>query len=224
MNETGSRTGNGRFLTLEGGEGTGKSTLAKVLGQRLEALGLTVLITREPGGTPLAEAARALLLHPPEGDLWSGLSEALLVNAAREDHVRKRIRPALEAGHWVICDRFADSTRVYQGLAGEVLTETLLAIERAVLGTTVPDRTLVLDAPLDVALARRNVRGGARDTFEARPEAFHEAVRQAFLQVAASEPQRCRVINAALEPEAVMRAVWDAIGDLLPLDAKARLV
>ncbi|MFN3314770.1 MAG: dTMP kinase [Hyphomonas sp.] len=212
----------GRFLTLEGGEGTGKSTFAKVLGQRLEALGLRVLITREPGGTPLAEAARTLLLHPPEGEVWTGLSEALLVNAARKDHVEKRIRPALAAGHWVICDRFADSTRVYQGLAGDVAMQTLLAIERDVLGTTVPHRTLVLDAPLDVALARRTVRGGASDTFEARPEAFHEAVRLAFLKVAASEPHRCRVINAALAPEDVMRAVWDAIEDLLPLDAEAR--
>lgn len=222
MNEPKPGTGRGCFLTLEGGEGTGKSTLAGLLCQRLEALGLTVVKTREPGGTPLAEAARALLLHPPEGDAWTGLSEALLVNAARQDHVEKRIRPALAAGHWVICDRFADSTRVYQGLAGDVPMETLLTIERAVLGPTLPDRTLVLDAPLDLALARRAVRGGASDTFEARPEAFHEAVRRAFLQVAASEPERCRVIDAALAPEEVMRAVWAAIEDLLPQAAEAR--
>lgn len=213
-------TASGRFLTLEGGEGTGKSTLAKALGQRLEALGLTVVITREPGGTPLAEAARSLLLHPPEGGAWTPLSEALLVNAARKDHVVKRIRPALQTGHWVICDRFADSTRVYQGLAGDVAMETLLTIERDVLGPTVPDRTLVLDAPLDLALARRTVRGGASDTFEARPAAFHEAVRQAFLQVAKTEPQRCRVIDASAAPEDLMRAVWDAIADLLPRAAE----
>ncbi|MFN7055480.1 dTMP kinase [Hyphomonas sp.] len=206
----------GRFITLEGGEGTGKSTLARALAARLEALGLTVLVTREPGGTPLAEAARGLLLHPPGEDTWAPLSEALLVNAARQDHVARRIRPALEAGHWVICDRFADSTRVYQGLAGSVPMALLRAIETEVLGGTVPDLTLVLDAPLDVTLARRVDRGGAQDTFEARGEAFHTAVREAFLQVAAAEPERCAVIDAALAPEQVLEAAWPRISALLP--------
>lgn len=205
----------GRFITLEGGEGTGKSTLAKGLVQKLEAAGIRTILTREPGGTPLAEAARHLLLHPPEGEVWSPLSEALLVNAARRDHLEKLIRPALARGDWVICDRFADSTRVYQSVSGGVAQSTLLSIEREVLGDTVPSMTLVLDVSLDVARERRAVRAGALDTFERRPEAFHEAVRAAFLEIAAAEPARCRMIDAGQPAEQVLEAAWGEICSMI---------
>lgn len=208
-------TGAGRFITLEGGEGTGKSTLAKALAQRLEARGLSVVLTREPGGTPLAEAARQLLLHPPEGEAWSPLSEALLVNAARRDHLEKLIRPALARGDWVICDRFADSTRVYQSIEGGVELSTLLSIEREVLGDTAPCMTLVLDVSLEVARQRRATRAGALDTFEKRPGAFHAAVRAAFLAIVTSEPQRCRLIDTDVPQEQVLEAAWSEISALL---------
>ncbi|PKP83526.1 MAG: dTMP kinase [Alphaproteobacteria bacterium HGW-Alphaproteobacteria-18] len=209
-------TVSGHFITLEGGEGTGKSTLAKAIARKLEEHGLRVVLTREPGGTPLAEAARHLLLHPPEGQVWSPLSEALLVNAARRDHLEKLIRPALARGEWVICDRFADSTRVYQSIEGGVEQVTLLSIERDVLGDTVPSITLVLDVSLDVARQRRAARAGALDTFERRPDAFHEAVRAAFLDIARSEPERCRLIDASVTPDLVLSAAWDQIQHLLP--------
>lgn len=205
----------GRFITLEGGEGTGKSTLAKGLARKLEAAGIRAILTREPGGTPLAEAARHLLLHPPEGEAWSPLSEALLVNAARRDHLEKLIRPALARGDWVICDRFADSTRVYQSVSGGVAQGTLLSIEREVLGDTVPSMTLVLDVSLEVARERRAVRAGAMDTFERRPEAFHEAVQMAFLAIAEAEPARCRVIDAGQSAEDVLEAAWGEICSLM---------
>jgi dTMP kinase len=209
-------TAAGRFITLEGGEGTGKSTLAKALAGKLEAVGIRAILTREPGGTPLAEAARNLLLHPPEGEAWSPLSEALLVNAARRDHLEKLIRPALARGDWVICDRFADSTRVYQSIDGGVAAGALLAIEREVLETTLPDLTLVLDVSLEVARTRRAARAGALDTFERRPDAFHEAVRLAFLDIAKAEPERCRVIDAGMTPEGVLQAAWKTLRALLP--------
>jgi len=205
----------GHFITLEGGEGTGKSTLAKALARKLEAAGIQAVLTREPGGTPLAEAARHLLLHPPEGEAWSPLSEALLVNAARRDHLEKLIRPALARGDWVICDRFADSTRVYQSISGGVAQNTLLSIEREVLGDTIPSMTLVLDVSLEVARERRAVRAGALDTFERRPDAFHEAVRAAFLAIAQAEPERCRLIDAGQTAEGVLAAAWAEIGPLV---------
>lgn len=205
----------GHFITLEGGEGTGKSTLARALARKLEAAGIQAVLTREPGGTPLAEAARHLLLHPPEGEAWSPLSEALLVNAARRDHLEKLIRPALARGDWVICDRFADSTRVYQSIGGGVAQNTLLSIEREVLGGTLPSMTLVLDVSLEIARERRAVRAGALDTFECRPDAFHEAVRAAFLAIAQAEPERCRLIDAGQTPDGVLDAAWAQIRSLI---------
>ena len=210
-----SDTAAGRFITLEGGEGTGKSTLAKALARKLEEQGVHVALTREPGGTPLAEAARQLLLHPPEGEAWSPLSEALLVNAARRDHLEKLIRPALARGDWVICDRFADSTRVYQSIEGGVAQSALLSIEREVLGDTLPSMTLVLDVCHDIAQQRRAARAGALDAFERRPEAFHAAVREAFQQIAASEPDRCRLIDTDVSPEQVLKAAWEQVSALL---------
>lgn len=211
----------GYFITLEGGEGTGKSTLAKGLANRLKAEGFDVVITREPGGTPLAEEARRLLLHPPEGLNWSPLSEALLANTARSDHLENLIRPALAEGKWVICDRFADSTRVYQSIEGGVSAETLQALEKIVVAGSEPDRTLILDAPLSVAADRRAARAGVLDSFERRGDAFHEAVRQAFLVIARTEPQRCRLIDASLSETRVLEEAWANLADLIRSGARA---
>lgn len=201
----------GRFITLEGGEGTGKSTLLATLRDKLEATGQTVVLTREPGGTELAETIRNLVLHPPNGQIWSAMAEALLMNAARTDHLEKKIRPALVAGSWVLCDRFADSTRVYQSVQNGVGVDVLRMLESSVLGETRPDLTLVLDAPVEQAASRRAERGGDADTFELRDRAFHEAVRQAFVDVARNEPERCILLDASRSPGEVASNAWHEI-------------
>lgn len=195
-------TAGGRFITLEGGEGSGKSTLIHGLQSALEARDLTVLVTREPGGTVLAEHVRALALTPPDGEAWSPMSHALLMNTARSDHLEKRIRPALQNGTWVLCDRFADSTRAYQSIDG-VTSETLLTIEAAVIGETRPDLTLVLDADPSALASRRRARG-TRDVFEDKDLQFHEQVRAAFLSIAEAEPERCAVLDALQSEDAVL--------------------
>ena len=205
----------GRFITLEGGEGTGKSTLQAALRDRLTEQGIEIVLTREPGGTPRAETIRALVLTPPGGKPFSPLAEALLMNAARSDHLDLVIRPALAAGKWVICDRFSDSTRVYQGVSGEISSETLLALERHVVGETQPDLTLVLDAPVTVAHARRAARKGAQDVFEQRDLAFHQSVRQAFAEIARLEPGRCQLIDASRSAREVADAAWIPVSRLL---------
>ena len=205
----------GRFITLEGGEGTGKSTLLEALRERLEVAGRPVMVTREPGGTELAETIRNLVLHPPEGQVWSSMAEALLMNAARTDHLEKKIRPALAAGSWVLCDRFADSTRVYQSVQNGVGVEVLKMLESSVLGETRPDLTLVLDAPVEKAALRRAERGGHADTFELRDKAFHEDVRQAFIDVARSEPERCVLLDASREADEVAQNAWHEIENRL---------
>jgi len=210
----------GRFITLEGGEGTGKSTLQAALQARLAEQGIDAVLTREPGGTPRAEAIRALVLNPPGEKAFSVLAEALLMNAARSDHLDNLIRPALAAGKWVICDRFSDSTRVYQGVSGELSTETLLALERHVVGATRPDLTLVLDAPVGIAHARRAARQGAADVFEQRDLDFHQSVRHAFAEIARAEPGRCRLIDASRAAADVADAAWS---DVQPLLASARI-
>lgn len=192
----------GKFITLEGGEGTGKSTLIQGLKRQLERDGLTVDVTREPGGTPLAEQVRTLALTPPDDLAWSPISHALLMNTARSDHLEKRIRPALARGEWVICDRFADSTRAYQSIDG-VAMETLIAIERSVIGETQPDLTLVLDADPAALLERRQARG-VRDVFELKDAAFHQNVRDTFLAIATAEPNRCVILDALQSPDDVL--------------------
>lgn len=192
----------GKFITLEGGEGSGKSTLIAGLAGTLEEQGIACLQTREPGGTLLAEAVRNLALHPPGEEAWSPLAHALLMNTARQDHLEKKIRPALEQGTWVLCDRFADSTRAYQSVDG-VSHAVLTGFERAVVGDTMPDLTLILDAPPETLLSRRSSRG-TTDAFEARDIAFHEAVRAAFLSIAEGEPDRCAIINANQSPAQVL--------------------
>jgi dTMP kinase len=201
-------TTRGRFITLEGGEGVGKSTLQHMLAERLEAAGFGVVTTREPGGTRLAERLRELALHPLNGETWSPMAEALLMNAARVDHLDKLIRPALAKGLWVICDRFSDSTRVYQSVGDGVPEDVLIAIETPVLGATRPDLTLVLDAPPSKTEARRKIRDQRKDVFEMRPDTFHSAVRQAFLHLVKTEPDRVKLIDASQDVDAVTHDAW----------------
>lgn len=203
----------GRFITLEGGEGTGKSTLIAGLKSALSARGHEVVTTREPGGTPLAEAVRGLALHPPEGATWSPLAHALLMNTSREDHLRNLIRPALARGAWVICDRFADSTRAYQSIDGVSLAQ-LMAVEAMVVGDTRPDLTLILDAPPE-ALAERRRERNVSDVFEQKEAAFHERVRTAFLKIAENEPHRCAILNALDSPEKVLGRALATIDERL---------
>jgi dTMP kinase len=192
----------GKFITLEGGEGTGKSTLARGLGEALRAQGRTVVLTREPGGAPGADLIRTLLV---EGDpsRWSALEEALLFAAARLNHLRQTIRPALARGDWVICDRYLDSTRAYQVAAGG-LDGAALDQLHALIGADAPDLTLVLDLAPEAGLARS--RGGAHgeDRFEKKGADFHARVRTEFLNIAAREPQRCALIDASADKADVL--------------------
>jgi dTMP kinase len=206
----------GKFITFEGGEGTGKSTQAAMLALRLESLGLRVLLTREPGGSPGAEIIRHVLLSGAAKP-FGAEAEAMLFAAARDDHIRCTILPALEAGKWVICDRFADSTRVYQGALGQVDQRLINALERVSLGDLYPDLTLILDVPVALGLKRAaRRRGGANpDRFEAEKIDFHEKLRQAYLALAAAEPERCVIIDAAAPKEKVARQVWKAVNSKL---------
>ena len=185
------------FLTLEGGEGTGKSTQAKLLAARLAATGLSVVQTREPGGTPEAEALRALLLNGEVGR-WTAEAEALLNYAARDSHLQKVIRPALAADEFVLCDRFMDSTRAYQGYAGQCDMTLLYALESSIVGATRPDLTLIFDLDPAIGLARAKSRGDkSEDRYERKGLEFHQMLRGGFLSIARIEPARCRIIDAA---------------------------
>jgi dTMP kinase len=206
----------GRFITFEGGEGAGKSTQVRILAERLRGAGLEVVATREPGGSPGAEAIRALLVTG-ETDRWSAVSETLLMYAARRDHIERTIRPALERGAWVISDRFADSSRAYQGAGGGAAPGLLTAMETFVLEDMRPDLTLILDLPVDVGLERAGLRGGAEARFEAKGHAFHQRLRDGFLQIAKAEPNRCVVLDAAQAPDAVSDAVWSTVAAHLPV-------
>ena len=206
----------GRFLSIEGGEGAGKSTQVARLVRALEARGIHAVVTREPGGSEGAEAIRALLMQG-EVSRWSAHSEALLFAAARADHVEKRIGPALDAGHWVICDRFVDSSRAYQGVAGGIDDAAVLALHAFGSRGLLPDRTLVLEVPVEIGAARAAARdGAAADRFAARGRVFHENVAKAFRRFAEAEPERIRLIDASGTPEAVEDAIQRAIADLLP--------
>ncbi len=210
------RVTRGHFITFEGGEGAGKSTQVQILAERLRAQGLEVVATREPGGSPGAEAIRALLVTG-DPDRWSPVSETLLLYAARVDHIQRTIRPALERGAWVICDRFADSTRAYQGAGGGVSPDFVGALEAAVIGDVRPDLTLVLDLPMEQGLARASARGGGEARFEAKGLAFHRRLRDAFLEIAADEPARCAVIDALASPDRVAEAIWAVVEARLPV-------
>jgi len=202
----------GRFITLEGGEGVGKSTLAAALEARLAARGIKVVRTREPGGTPGAEVIRRLILNPPiEVNGWEPIAETLLFYAARSDHLDKLIRPALAAGSWVICDRFSDSTRAYQAAAGHVPSEHIETIDRICVGDTTPDITLILDLPLAAARERMTARANDKDAIESRVQSYHEAVHQAFLDIARANPQRCVVLDASVAPDDLAASALAAI-------------
>lgn len=202
----------GRFITFEGGEGTGKSTQAALLAERLRELGIAVELTREPGGSTGAEVIRHVLLSGAAKPLGAE-AEAMLFAAAREDHLECTIRPALERGQWVISDRFADSTRVYQGVLGAVDPRIIGALERLVVGPTRPDITFILDVPVKSGLARAGARRGKRaaDRFELETPEFHQKLREAYLHLAASEPDRCVLIDARAEPAIVAEQVWSVV-------------
>ena len=200
----------GRFITFEGGEGAGKSTQLKGLVARLQSQGREVVATREPGGSPGAEAIRELVLTGA-ADRWSPVTETLLMYAARRDHVERVIRPALARGAWVVCDRFADSTRAYQGAAGGTAAELIAALERFVLEETRPDLTLIFDLPVEVGLARAHARAGSEMRFESKGLAFHARLRDGFLAIADAEPDRCALIDADGSVEAVEARVWAAV-------------
>jgi dTMP kinase len=202
----------GKFITFEGGEGTGKSTQAAMLALHLEALGREVLLTREPGGSPGAEVIRHVLLSGAAKSLGPQ-AETLLFAAARDDHVHSAIEPALGSGKWVVCDRFADSTRVYQGMLGEVDDWFIKGLHRVSTGNLEPHLTLVLDLPVEVALARTAARrGGAKpDRFEAEGTDYHQRLREAFRSLAAEEAWRCVVVDASQSKEAVAKEIWEIV-------------
>ncbi len=201
----------GRFITFEGGEGAGKTTQIERLRRYLEGRGRSVLATREPGGTEGGEAIRALLVTGDPGR-WDPLTEALLNFAARREHVARRIGPALTAGTWVLCDRFADSTTAYQGAGHGVPRVAIDALYDIAVGPLRPDLTLILDLPVALGLRRaRAPRDGAEDRYERMDIAFHERLREGFLGIARDDPERCRVIDATPDPDRVAAAVVEAV-------------
>jgi dTMP kinase len=206
----------GKFISFEGGEGTGKSTQAAMLAMRLEGLGLGVLLTREPGGSPGAEIIRHVLLSGAAKP-FGPEAEAILFAAARDDHVRCTIEPALASGKWVICDRFVDSTRVYQGALGQVDRRLIKGLERVSIGGLTPNLTLILDVPVKVGLERLKLRRGHSDPdrFEAESAEFHEKLRAAFRALAVDEPRRCVVINASAPRMKIANKVWDIVSTRL---------
>lgn len=204
----------GRFITFEGGEGAGKSTQLKRLVARLQTAGREVVATREPGGSSGAESIRELVLKGA-ADRWSPVTETLLMYAARRDHIERVIRPGLERGAWVVCDRFADSTRAYQGGAGDVAPQLIAAMETHILESTRPDLTLIFDLPVDIGLQRAHERAGSEMRFESKGVAFHERLRAAFLQIARAEPERCAIIDACGTLDEVEAQVWAAVAGRL---------
>ena len=202
--------GRGRFISFEGGEGSGKSTQIKKLAERLETAKLRAILTREPG----AEIIRHLVLSGM-GKLLGAEAETLLFAAARDDHVRTVIQPALAQGTWVLCDRFSDSTRAYQGKVGHVQPGILNAMQRVTIGNLKPDLTIVLDVPVEVGLKRAAARrgDGAPDRFESEDLKFHQDLRDAYREIAASEPARCVLIDASGDANTVAASVWTALRD-----------
>ncbi|KAB0539006.1 dTMP kinase [Pseudochrobactrum saccharolyticum] len=205
----------GLLITFEGGEGAGKSTQILALADHLRAQGFEVVVTREPGGSAGAEAVRHVILSGA-AETYGPAMEALLFAAARSDHIDQKIRPAIEAGQIVLCDRFIDSSRVYQGISGNLDPQFMRSVERIAIDGTMPDLTFILDIPADKGLARAGLRRGneVADRFEKETIATHEARRQAFLAIAAEEPQRCKVIDAdrsVHEISAEIAALTDAV-------------
>lgn len=212
LNVYNTRDMRGRFITFEGGEGSGKSTQATMLANRLKALAIGVVLTREPGGSRGAEAIRHVLLSGAAKPLGPD-AEAVLFAAARDDHLRATVRPALDGGKWVICDRFIDSTRVYQGSLGKVDPRIIRGLERLTVGDTMPDLTFILDVPAEVGLDRASRRRGKMkaDRFETETIEFHRRLRQAYQQIAAGEPNRCLLIDTQRPKEKVADEIWTIV-------------
>ena len=214
--------GRGRFVSFEGGEGAGKSTQIKRLADRLNGTKLRTIVTREPGGSPGAEIMRHLVLSGM-GKLLGPDAETLLFAAARDDHVRTVIEPALNHGTWVLCDRFFDSTRAYQGSLGRVPEGVIKAMQRVTIGDLKPDLTIILDLPVEIGLQRAAARrgSGAPDRFEAENLKFHQDLREAYRRIAAEDPVRCVLIDANADPDTVAARVWAALRDRI-LSASTR--
>ena len=202
------------FITFEGGEGAGKSTQVRRLALALEEQGHKAMVTREPGGSPGAEHIRSLIVYG-DTDKWTPLTETLLVFAARADHLERTIRPALKRGQWVICDRFVDSTFAYQGIGQGVNAGTIAELRDLVVGRDMPALTLILDLSVETGLERAGKRDHDEDRFERMGDDFHQRLRQAFLDIAAAEPERCVVIDASQDEDAVAAAVWQAVSSRL---------
>ncbi|MCW2573480.1 MAG: dTMP kinase [Frankiales bacterium] len=202
----------GRFITLEGGEGAGKSTQARLLAERLRMRGFECITTREPGGSPGAERLREVLLSGAVAPLGS-TAEALLFTAARIDHLDHTIRPALARGAFVVCDRFIDSTRAYQGALGNLDPNLISALERVAVGSTRPDLTLILDLPPDVGMARAAARraDAVPDRFERENSSFHEGLRRAFLEIARQDSERCVVVDARRSLSEIADEIWTTV-------------
>lgn len=207
----------GRFITFEGGEGAGKSTQLRLLAAALSRSGVPVCMTREPGGSPGAEEIRALLVTG-DGDRWDPVSEALLHFAARADHMRRLILPRLEAGEWVLSDRFADSTMAYQGYALGLGRDAVESLSALVLKGFAPDLTIMLDLPVDTGLARAAERADGEDRYERLGRLFHERLRQAFLDIAKRAPERCVVIDAGGDLNSVEAAVRATVAERLGVE------
>jgi len=209
-------SGRGRFITFEGGEGSGKSTQIRKLARWLNAAQRRTIVTREPGGSPGAEIMRHLVLSGM-GKLLGPAAETLLFAAARDDHVRTVIEPALKQGIWVLCDRFYDSTRAYQGSLGRVPAELISAMQRVTIGDLKPDLTFILDVPVEVGLQRAAARrgDGAPDRFESEDLQFHQALREAYRRIAVEDPDRCELIDADADPDTVAGRIWTALRDRL---------
>jgi len=201
----------GKFITFEGPEGSGKSTHARLLKERLEACGKRVLLTREPGGTPLGEAVRGMLQHNDAGEAPVDRAEVMLFLASRAQLCERVIRPALDVGTWVLCDRFTDSTLAYQGYGRGFDVATLRTMNDFATGSLIPDLTLLLDVTLETGLARVNQRGLATDRIEAAGENFHRRLRDGFLQLAKEEPARFAVIDSDATPEEVAAKIWETV-------------
>jgi dTMP kinase len=202
----------GKFITFEGGEGTGKSTQAALLAKKLSGFGIGVLLTREPGGSPGAEIIRHVLLSAAAKRLGPD-AETLLFAAARADHLETVIKPALQSGQWVISDRFLDSTRVYQGIVGNVGLPFVKGLENLTVGEWKPSLTFILDLPAEIGLARARARRGdeAPDRFEDEDLAYHQALNAAFRAVAAEEKQRCVLIDACRSQEDIAAEIWQVV-------------
>jgi dTMP kinase len=213
----------GRFITFEGGEGSGKSTQIRRLADTLKEKGVRTLVTREPGGSPGAEIVRHLVLSGV-GKILGASGEALLFAAARDDHVHSVIAPALNHGTWVLCDRFTDSTRVYQGKLGAADINLIRAMERVTIGELQPDLTIILDVPAEAGLARAAKRRGeaAADRFEAEDINFHRRLREAYRQVALDEPDRCVLVDAAADVDEVAERIWGVVASCFSELRKAR--